>query len=197
MFPTYLYMLCVPLRESYPVVVRARRSGLIVQLTDPCEVISVHSAMVKHANQERHTDAEVLDPVHILAGVPRGRGHGTNLVGRFSWISFRLMISPLAFLILRSLLINCQHCSSGNRCCWRLYTLGSTTASFVSLRVSTLYFRNKTTYKSGLCDDIVGSEDSHAVELGRRVGISRQMATDNLVLLEAPCESQHSFTDII
>lgn len=39
--------------------------------------------------------------------------------------------------------------------------------------------------ETALGDDIVGSEDAHAVELGGRVGVGGQVAPDDLVLLQA------------
>lgn len=39
--------------------------------------------------------------------------------------------------------------------------------------------------EAGLCDNVVGSKDAHAVELGSRVGLGRQEPTDDLVFLEA------------
>ena len=38
--------------------------------------------------------------------------------------------------------------------------------------------------ETGLGDDLVGSENSHAVELGGGVGLGRQMAANDLVFLK-------------
>lgn len=41
--------------------------------------------------------------------------------------------------------------------------------------------------EAGLCNNIVGSKDAHAVKFRGWVGIGGQMAADDLVLLEASC----------
>lgn len=38
--------------------------------------------------------------------------------------------------------------------------------------------------ETGLGDNLIGSEDAHAVELGGRVGLGRQMAANDLVFLK-------------
>ena len=40
---------------------------------------------------------------------------------------------------------------------------------------------------TGLSNDRIGSEDSHAVEAGGRVGLGGQVAANDLVLLETTC----------
>lgn len=39
--------------------------------------------------------------------------------------------------------------------------------------------------EAGLCDNIVGSKDAHAVKLRGRVGLAGEEAPDDLVLLKA------------
>ena len=41
--------------------------------------------------------------------------------------------------------------------------------------------------EAALRNDIVRSEDAHAVELGSRVGVGGQMTPDDLIFLEATC----------
>ena len=38
--------------------------------------------------------------------------------------------------------------------------------------------------EAGLGDDLIGGEDPHAVQLGGRVGLGRQMAPNDLVFLK-------------
>lgn len=46
--------------------------------------------------------------------------------------------------------------------------------------------------ESTLGDHIVGCKDAHPVQLRRRVGIRRQMPSDNLVFLQATCSATES-----